>query len=146
MFDVKCGTVSMQFGPLRGVVFGDDGRCLYYQQHREEIVGLSNDTRVKSQRPRRRCRQRHPQRRRLQPTPRPRLVEDSLVPNPGRDNTRLLQPTRAETSFLTGDLIVEEHPHRRDEHRHANQDSPISDSLHPLVQMAIIGLVCAGGT
>jgi IS5 family transposase len=33
----------------------------------------------------------------------PRLVEDSLVPNPGRDNPRLLRPTRAETSFLTGD-------------------------------------------
>ena len=76
----------------------------------EAVIGQMKTERpsrsLLSQRPRPRCRQRHPQRRRLQPMSRSRLVEDSLVPNPGRDNARLLQPTRAETSFLTGDRLA----------------------------------------
>jgi hypothetical protein len=56
-----------------------------------------------SQRPRGRCRQRHPLRCRLQLPPRPRLAEDSLDPNPAHSLADVSRPTCAYEGFLTGD-------------------------------------------
>src|SRR5262249_9192407 len=56
-----------------------------------------------SQRSRRRCRQRHPQRRRLQPSPRSRLAEDHFARHPTRATPDLHNSASPQTGFLTGD-------------------------------------------
>src|SRR5262249_10514204 len=61
-----------------------------------------------SQRSRRRCRQRHPQRRRLQPSPRSRLAEDHFARHPTRATPDLHNSASPQTGFLTGDYLV--HP------------------------------------
>src|SRR5262249_23664393 len=62
-----------------------------------------------SQRSRRRCRQRHPQRRRLQPSPRSRLAEDHFARHPTRAllQTFTIRPS-PQTGFLTGDNLLSE--------------------------------------
>jgi len=55
------------------------------------------------QRPRRRCRQRHPHRRRIQPPPRPRLAESSFAPNPDRAIASRCSPISAQSGLLTDD-------------------------------------------
>jgi hypothetical protein len=59
-----------------------------------------------SQRSRRRCRQRHPQRRRLQPSPRSRLAEDHFARHPTRATPDLHNSASPQTGFLTGDLLT----------------------------------------
>src|SRR5262249_40146392 len=59
-----------------------------------------------SQRSRRRCRQRHPQRRRLQPSPRSRLAEDLFARHPTRATPDLHNSASPQTGFLTGDCLV----------------------------------------
>src|SRR5262249_11885450 len=59
-----------------------------------------------SQRSRRRCRQRHPQRRRLQPSPRSRLAEDHFARHPTRATPDLHNSASPPTGFLTGDYVV----------------------------------------
>src|SRR5262245_40249155 len=56
-----------------------------------------------SQRSRRRCRQRHPQRRRLQPSPRSRLAEDHFARHPTRATPDLHNSASLKIGFLTGD-------------------------------------------
>src|SRR5262245_51707431 len=56
-----------------------------------------------SQRSRRRCRQRHPQCRRLQPSPRSRLAEDHFARHPTRATPDLHNSASPQTGFLTGD-------------------------------------------
>src|SRR5262249_6471154 len=65
-----------------------------------------------SQRSRRRCRQRHPQRRRLQPSPRSRLPEDLFARHPTRATPDLHNSASPQTGFLTGNkqAIVEPQP------------------------------------
>src|SRR5262249_18163658 len=58
-----------------------------------------------SQRSRRRCRQRHPQRRRLQPSPRSRLAEDHFARHPTRATPDLHNSASPQTGFLTGDYL-----------------------------------------
>src|SRR5262245_36854427 len=58
-----------------------------------------------SQRSRRRCRQRHPQRRRLQPSPRSRLAEDLFARHPTRATPDLHNSASPQTGFLTGDNV-----------------------------------------
>src|SRR5262249_35034545 len=58
-----------------------------------------------SQRSRRRCRQRHPQRRRLQPSPRSRLAEDHFARHPTRATPDLHNSASTQTGFLTGDEL-----------------------------------------
>src|SRR6476469_6209298 len=53
-----------------------------------------------------RCRQRHSLRRRLQLPPGPRLVEDSLEPNPAHAFQSVCRPTSAHESFLTADNLA----------------------------------------
>jgi transposase, IS5 family len=70
------------------------------------IKGLHHLTQSRpllSQGNRRRCRQRHPHRRRSQPPTRPRLVEDSFVPDPGRSIARVRRPAQPQIGFLTDD-------------------------------------------
>jgi hypothetical protein len=55
-----------------------------------------------SQRSRRRCRQRHPQRRRVQPSPRSRLAENDFARRPPCA-TPGLRNSALQTGFLTGD-------------------------------------------
>jgi hypothetical protein len=70
-----------------------------------ETVGVHRA--LLSQRSRRRCRQRHPQRRRLQPSPRSRLAEDDFARRPPRATSDLRNPISPQTSFLTGDYLGE---------------------------------------
>ena len=58
-----------------------------------------------SQRSRRRCRQRHPQRRRLQPSSRSRLAEDHFARHPTRATPDLHNSASPQTGFLTGDYL-----------------------------------------
>ena len=59
-----------------------------------------------SQGPRRRCRQRHPHRRRLQLPPAPRLAQDSFAPDPDRAPAELRDPISAQTGLLTADEVA----------------------------------------
>src|SRR5262249_24875957 len=59
-----------------------------------------------SQRSRRRCRQRHPQRRRLQPSPRSCLAEDLFARPPTRATPDLHNSASPQTGFLTGDYVA----------------------------------------
>src|SRR5262249_2750918 len=53
-----------------------------------------------------RCRQRHPQRRRLQPSPRSRLAEDHFARHPTRATPDLHNSASPQTGFLTGDYPI----------------------------------------
>jgi hypothetical protein len=59
-----------------------------------------------SQRSRRRCRQRHPQRRRLQPPPRSRLAEDDFARRSPRATSDRRNQASPQTGFLTGDALA----------------------------------------
>src|SRR6516165_3169058 len=58
-----------------------------------------------SQRSRRRCRQRHPQRRRLQPSPRSRLAEDHFARHPTRATPTFTIRPALKPGFLTGNYV-----------------------------------------
>ena len=58
-----------------------------------------------SQRSRRRCRQRHPHRCRLQLPTHPRMAEGSLAPNPDRNIARLHHSISEQSSLLTDDSL-----------------------------------------
>src|SRR5262249_28050862 len=85
-----------------------------------------------SQRSRRRCRQRHPQRRRLQPSPHSRLAEDHFARHPTRATPDLHNSASPQTGFLTGDHVL-----------HASTDRDFDPVFTTMVQfradMLVIG-------
>lgn len=92
-------------GQKRGV-FGAIKRELRRRSAIEPIIGhLKADGRLPllPQRPRRRCRQRHPLSGRPQLPPHPRLAEGSLAPVPDHPHRRRQRPLTTQIGFLTDD-------------------------------------------
>ena len=95
-------------GQKRGV-FGVIKRELRRRSVIEPVIGHMKSEghlgRSYPQRPRRRCRQRHPYRCRLQLPTHPRMAEGSLAPNPDRNIARLHHSISAQSGLLTDDLL-----------------------------------------
>jgi IS5 family transposase len=95
-------------GQKRGV-FGAIKRELRRRSAIEPVIGHMKSEGhlgpLLSQRSRRRCRQRHPHRCRLQLPTHPRMAEGSLAPNPDRNIARLHHSISEQSSLLTDDSL-----------------------------------------